>query len=191
MTTSKNSLIQNKIIPEIIFDEAKIALSHYPELKDVVIEFRLKSSLNKSFMKAQPKFNTLFKSRKDREYIIFMSKVFEIDNMKLSIKEIPKDVLIGWLGHELGHVMDYTNRSSLNLLYFGIRYLFSSNYIREAERMADTYAVTHFMEKYILATKRFILDHGSLPQVYKDRIKRLYLSPDEILLIVKEHENKK
>lgn len=189
MTTSKYSLIQNKIIPKIIFDEAKIALSHYPELKDVEIEFRLKTSLNKSFMKAQPKFSTLFKSRTNRAYIIFMSEVFEIDKMKLPIKEIPKDVLIGWLGHELGHIMDYTNRSSLNLLYFGIRYLFSSNYIREAERMADTYAITHFMENYILATKKFILNHGGLPKVYKDRIKRLYLSPDEILLIVKEHEN--
>ena len=143
MTASKNSSIQNKIIPEIIFDEAKIALSHYPELKNVVIEFRLKSSLTKSFMKAQPKFRTLFKSKTNRAYIILMSEVFEIDSMKLPIKEIPKDVLIGWLGHELGHVMDYTNRNSLNLLYFGVRYLFSSNYIREAERMADTYAVTH------------------------------------------------
>lgn len=189
MFTSENIHIKNKIIPEIIINEARTALSHYPELIDTSIEFKLKPSLSKSFMKAQPKFSSFFKPKGKREYVILISQTFDIDGMRLPISDIPKNVLIGWLGHELGHIMDYRNRSNFNLIWFGIRYSFSQNYIREAERIADTYAVTHHMEKYILATKRFILDNGSLPQIYKDRIKRLYLSPDEILLLVKELQN--
>ncbi|GAA4271955.1 hypothetical protein U6A24_10625 [Aquimarina gracilis] len=190
MTVSNTIHLKNKIIPEIIINEVGTALSYYPELANTNIEFKMKPSLNKSFMKAQPKLSSFFKSKGKREYIILISQTFDIDGIRLPLSDIPKDILIGWLGHELGHIMDYKNRSNFNLIGFGIRYFFSQNYIREAERLADTYAITHGMEKYILVTKRFILNNGSLPQIYKDRIKRLYLSPDEILLLVKELESK-
>ncbi|MBP2830751.1 hypothetical protein J8281_01010 [Aquimarina sp. U1-2] len=189
MAIPENTYIKNKIIPEIIRNAAHTALSHYPELDNVAIEFKLKTSLNKSFMKAQPKFSTLLKSRKNRAYVILISETFKIDNLELKITDIPENVMIGWLGHELGHVMDYHTKSSLKLIWFGIRYATSQNFIRKAERVADTYAVVHAMKDYILATKKFILNHSSLSERYKARIRRLYLSPDEILLLVKEQEN--
>ncbi len=179
---------KNKIIPSLIINEAGTALSHYPELEEVAIEFKFKSSLKRSFMKAQPKFSSIFRSKKKRAYVILMSETFKIDGMQLPIKEIPENVLIGWLGHELGHIMDYHTRNSLNLIFFGIGYWISPNYIRKAERTADTYAITHSMKDYILATKKFILNHSSLSEKYKARIRRLYLSPDEILLLVKKQE---
>ncbi|WP_155837778.1 hypothetical protein ACSTS3_13955 [Aquimarina muelleri] len=188
MIPSDTISFKNKIIPEEILEEARTALSHYPELKEVSIEFKFKSSLSKSFMKAQPKIPTLFASKSKRGYVILMSRVFKVENIQLHIKDIPKEVLIGWLGHELGHIMDYQNRSSANLVLFGIKYFFSQGYIRKAERIADTYAVTHNMKDYILATKEFILSKGDLPEIYKSRIRRLYLSPDEILMLVKEQE---
>ncbi|KZS38898.1 hypothetical protein AWE51_15060 [Aquimarina aggregata] len=179
---------KNKIIPSLIINEAGTALSHYPELEEISIEFKLKPTLKKSFMKAQPKLSSIFKSKEKRAYVILMSTTFKIDNMELHIKDIPENVLIGWLGHELGHIMDYLTKSSFNLVLFGIQYLISPNYIRQAERIADTYAIKHSMQDYILATKRFILNHSSLSEKYKARIRRLYLSPDEILLLVKEQE---
>jgi hypothetical protein len=63
--------------------------------------------------------------------------------------------------------------------------------VKEAERVADTYAVERGLGKYIIATKRFILDHAELPQSYKDKIARLYLSPDVIVEMVKKMEAKK
>lgn len=186
--TDSKIYAENKIIPENILKEVNTALSHYPELGKVYIEFKFKPSLNKSFMKAQPKFSTLLKSKRKRRYVILMSKVFKIDGLELKIKDVPSDVLIGWIGHELGHILDYHERSSLNLIAFGLKYWLSKNYIREAERVADTYAVSHNMKDYILETKRFILNHSSLSEKYKARIKQLYLSPDEIMLLVKEQE---
>ena len=50
------------IIPEVITQEAKIALSHYPELTDVAIEFKFKKNIKKSTMQAQPSFWSVFKS---------------------------------------------------------------------------------------------------------------------------------
>ena len=191
MAKSSEISFQNKIIPDQIFDEANAALSHYPSLENTPIEFKIKSSLHKSFMKAQPKFGTLLNPIENRAYKILISSTFSLENKTLALKDIPKDVLIGWLGHELGHIMDYKERSALNLCWFGIKYYFSGNHIRKAERIADSYAVSHNMKDYIIATKNYILNHADLSDKYKERIKRLYVSPDEILKIVEEQEASK
>ncbi len=178
--------VTNKIIPKSIAEEVAVALSHYPELKDTPIEFRFKEKIKKSFMQAQPKFTGLFKNKKNRSYFVMISESFHIENESFSISEVPSDVLIGWIGHELGHIMDYQERSGFNLIQFGIGYLTSNKFIKEAERAADTFAVSHGMGDYIIATKDFILNHAQLSKVYKDRIRKLYLSPEEILLLVEE-----
>jgi hypothetical protein len=178
----------NKTIPESILNEAKIALSYYPELKDVEIEFKFKQDIKKSFMQAQPRIANLFKGKKNRSYYIFISSRFLIEKEEFSMADVPSEVLIGWLGHELGHIMDYRNKSAMGLVIFGARYVTSENYIKEAERAADTYAVNSGMGDYILATKDFILNHSHLSDSYKERIARLYLSPEEILVLVNKLE---
>lgn len=181
-------MLHNKIAPDLIKPEVTKALSFYPELKDTPIEFKFKPSLKKSLMKAQPKFSSLFKNKKNREYVILMSKNFTLDGLQLDFNSIPKNVLIGWLGHELGHIMDYQSRSNLNLITFGVRYFFSGNFIRKAERTADLFAISHQMEPYILATKNYILNHSDLSEKYKSRIQKLYLSPDELLALAKKEK---
>ena len=178
------------IIPEIIKEEATTALSYYPELENTVIEFRFKKDIKKSTMLAQPVFWSLLNPRKKRKYLILMSRKFKISGKEFKTVNVDSDILIGWLGHELGHITDYKNRSSLNLIWFGIKYALSDNYIREAERAADAYAVTSGMEAYILKTKHFILNNAEIDAAYKARIKKYYLSPDEILLLVKAREAK-
>lgn len=178
----------NKIIPKSMEKEARIALSHYPELKDIEIEFKFKDHIKQSFMQAQPQLKNLFKGKEDRGYYIFISKKFKLEGQELSVDDLPPDVLIGWIGHELGHIMDYSDKSAFGLIIFGFKYLTSKNYIKEAERVADTYAVNHGMAEYILKTKDFILNHSQLSEAYKNRIRRLYLSPEEIAVLVNKME---
>ncbi|MCM8568238.1 hypothetical protein NE848_02545 [Gramella jeungdoensis] len=186
----KDSLqFNNKIVPDVIWREAYVALSHYPELKDTPIEFRFKKNIKRSFMQAQPKIGGLFKKRNNRSYLIFINEEFRIEDEKFDISMVPSEVLVGWIGHELGHIMDYRERSGVNLIWFGLKYLTSKNYIREAERAADTYAVNHGLGEQIIATKDFILNHTRLSDTYKARIEDLYLSPDEIMVMIDEfHE---
>jgi hypothetical protein len=179
---------ENKIIPRDILEEAKTALSFYPELEDVAITFRYKEKIKKSFMQAQPNFSNLFKGKDHRSYNIYISSKFLIEDEEIKMDEVPSEVLIGWLGHELGHIMDYRDKSAMGLVIFGMRYISSSNYIRRAEKAADTYAVNHGMGDYILATKDFILNHSHLSSAYKERIARLYLSPEEIVNLVNKLE---
>jgi hypothetical protein len=176
-------------IPESIFKEASAALSHYPNLQNTEIEFRFKEKIRKSTMLAQPVFWSLFKSRKKRKYLVLLSEDIQISGKEFKTKDIDSDILIGWLGHELGHITDYKQRSSLNLIWFGLKYTFSDSYIKEAERAADSYAVAAGMENYILKTKHFILDNAEIEETYKDRIKKYYLSPDEIMILVEQRED--
>lgn len=178
----------NKTIPIEIYEEAKRALAYFPELEEVSIEFRFKEDIKKSFMQAQPQFSNLFKGKNERSYYIFISSKVEIEGQDFTIADIPSDVLTGWIGHELGHIMDYRERSAMGLVGFGIKYVTSKRYIKEAERVADTYAVNQGMGDYILKTKEFILNHTDLSDDYKNRIKRLYLSPEEIVVLVNEYE---
>lgn len=185
----KDSLeFNHKKVPDVIWREVYVALSHYPELKDTPIEFKFKKNIQKSFMQAQPKISGLLKRKKHRAYYIFISEKLKIEDEVFDVTTVPSDVLIGWIGHELGHIMDYRERSGMNMLWFGIKYLSSKSYIQEAERVADTYAVNHGMGKYIIATKDFILNHAHLSQNYKARIKNLYLSQEEIMMLIDEIE---
>jgi len=181
--------LTHKEIPDVLAQEIKVALSYYPELAETPIAFRFKKDIKKSTMQAQPAFSSLLNPRAKRKYFVFISEKIQIETESFKITDIPSDVLIGWIGHELGHIMDYKNRSSLGLVWFGLKYLYFPKFIREAERAADTFAVSHGMGKYILVTKDFILNHAHISAKYKARIKRLYLSPEEIMLLINENRN--
>lgn len=162
------------------------ALSFYPELDECKIEIRFKKNIKKSTVQARPTFQSFFKKRSNKRYVILISETFKISDREFTTKDIPSNILIGWIGHELGHIMDYQNRDKINLISFGVNYLFSDSFIVEAERTADTYAVAQGMENYILATKNFILNHSDIAVSYKNRIKKYYLSPEEIMAMVEE-----
>lgn len=175
-------------VPEPIENEVERAFEYYPELSDTPIEFRFKKNIKKSTMQARPTFWSLFRTKKKRKYLVLVSKEFKISGKEFKTVSIPGDILVGWFGHELGHILDYRQRSSPDLFWFGIKYVFSDNYIREAERAADYYAVSAGMEDYIICMKRFILNRSDIEESYKQRIKKYYLSPDEVIDLVEKRE---
>lgn len=179
----KNST-KNKIYPKVIEEQIETALSYFPELALIPIEFKFKKNIKRSTMQAQPKFSKIWSPRHHREYIIFIKEKFTLGSKETPIENLPKDVIIGWLGHELGHVMDYEARSNTNLVGFGLKYLFSHKAIVNAERTADRFAIEHGMKDYILKTKDFILNHAEISKKYKARIKKFYLSPEELMEMV-------
>lgn len=179
----------NKIIPKALENEILKALSFYPELRETHIDFVFKKSIKSSVMQAQPKVLSIF--GKHRGYNINISALFRLKTSAIPIHQLPPDIIVGWIGHELGHIMDYERRNMPGMIRFGVGYLFSSKYVRQAERVADTYAVNHGLGKYILQTKHFILNHANLSEKYKQKIARLYLSPDDIMEQVLKLESSK
>jgi hypothetical protein len=188
MTPTQSINRDNKIIPESIKKEVIKALSFYPELYDTAIEFKFKDNIKKSTMQAQPRFASFFKAKENREYVILISRKIQIEGEEFTMSDIPSDVKIGWIGHELGHVMDYRERTNMGMLIFGLKYLFSPVHFKEVERAADTYAVAHGMGDYILKTKNFILENAHLSEKYKNRIRRLYISPEEVMELINKNK---
>ncbi|MEZ0486024.1 hypothetical protein [Fibrella aquatica] len=181
----------NKHIPPVIEKNVLTALSFYPTLKDVPIRFVFKQRIKSSVMQAQPVFSTLLAGRKQRSYQINISALFRLTHTAIPIHQLPDAIMIGWIGHELGHIMDYENRSNLGMVGFGLGYVLSPAYVKKVEQIADAHAVQHGMGRYLVETKRFILDHAELPQAYKDKIARLYVSPEEIVEQVRLLEEEK
>jgi hypothetical protein len=186
-----SSFALNKRIPAVIEKNVLIALSHYPQLKNTRITFRFQKNIRGSVMQAQPVFRTLMRRKSKRSYRINISSTFRLTHTITPIHQLPDEIMIGWIGHELGHIMDYESRSNTGMIAFGYNYLRSGVYVRGVEEIADTYAVNHGLAPYIIATKRFILDHAELPKAYKEKIARLYLSPDDIVEQVRKLEERK
>lgn len=186
-----SQLKHNKQIPAAIEKNVLKALAFYPELQGASIDFIFKSKIKTSVMQAQPVFLSLLRGRKKRRYRIKISEHFRLIHSQMPIEQIPDEVMIGWIGHELGHILDYESKSNGGMISFGYHYFFSSKYVKHAEMVADSLAVERGMGNYIVATKRFILNHAELPQFYKDKISRLYLSPDVIVEQVRKLEEKK
>ncbi|MVN23408.1 hypothetical protein GO621_17935 [Mucilaginibacter sp. HMF7410] len=177
---------QHKTIPAVVEKEVIAALAYYPELKETPIDFVFDPNTSKSIMLSQPVIASFFRGQKHRTYVVKINPRFVMTHSSMPIQNAPTGVLIGWFGHELGHIMDYTQRSNWNMLVFGINYICSEKYLMQAERNADTYAVQHGLGDYIIKTKNFILNNADLPPEYKARIKRLYLSPQQIVDLIKK-----
>ncbi len=182
-------LNQTVKVPSELKGVIQQALSFYPRLRNEKIDFVFNENIRKSVMQAQPRYTSMYGSRKRRKYIVKISHSFEMQGKTTPIQDLPEKVLIGWIGHELGHIMDYLQRNNWSMFLFGLGYYTSKSFIISAERVADTYAINHNLGDYILATKEFILHESGMPEKYIQRIKRLYLSPEEIIDMVEKRSS--
>ncbi len=102
------------------------------------------------------------------------------DSSDMEVNTLPEEVLRGWFAHELGHIMDYRDRTSLGLVMFGLRYLWSRRFRRRSEYVADQYAIRHGFHEEIIAAKRFILENDLLTPEYKAIIDKYYMPIHEV-----------
>ncbi len=172
--------VGNKQYPSTIQNEVEKALSFYPELENSSIHFRWRVFTQHSFMLAQPKIPTLLRKKEGRAYQIIMRKKFFLKNRHFANGRIPSDVMIGWLGHELGHVLDYKDRSSWNLMWFGILYYFSKPFLINAEITADKNAAEHGLIDELVVSKEFGRDLKYFPASYVNKLNGLYPSVADV-----------
>ncbi len=144
-------------------------------------------ALRKVSMRAQPLVDSHFFTTSRRRYRIEMKEDI-LESIHFRLDECPHEVLVGWLAHEMGHIVDYINRSWPNLIGFGINYILSPTFRIGAERQADVFAIEHGFARQIQATKRFILKESNISDKYLSRINRYYMSPDEVEQLILERQ---
>ena len=163
------------------------ALGGYAPLREHHIHLRRKH-LKDMTMRAQPVVNAAFFRKDKRAYRVDIQDHTRI-NESVQVPDLPRRVLVGWFAHELGHIMDYHHRSWPNMIKFGLGYWLFPTFRVGAERKADLYAIEYGFAEAITATKQFLLEESSIPNSYKDRLIRYYMTPEEVEIMVEKRES--
>src|SRR5450432_3157000 len=110
---SDSNLLQfavHKQLPPGYEQETLEALSHFPELKNIKIKFRIKKSF--STLKTRPTFISMFMPRGHRSYIITISNKTIQKLMPLMFANLSEEARVGIIGHELSHVVDFSQKNT-------------------------------------------------------------------------------
>ena len=162
----------NKILPKGFELQALIALSHYPELKNIQIEFRFKKA--KIAHTCRPSFLSTFKNKNKRKYIVTISNVISKDLEMTRLKNLSYNAQIGVLGHELGHVSEYIQFNFCKLISYGVNYSNEKGII-EIENRTDKITIDHGLGFQLLEWSTEVHDFH-----IKDGRGDRYLAPSEI-----------
>ncbi len=153
-----------------------VALRHYPELKEVPIAFGFKKI--KATMMAQPNWTFIFRSRSERHYQILVNHVRTVNGMYY--KDLSFNSLVGWVGHELAHILDYSKKSNKQLLAFITKYVSSEKTLRHTENEADKETIRRGLGKQLLEGTNFLFNNQRVSKAYKEKKKKFYLTPEQI-----------
>ena len=174
----------NKTIPSEFEEEILTSLSYYPELRKVKIKFCYASIFTS--MKAVPSIGFLFQKRENRTDLIVMNK--KECSGKNMMQRVTSKALTGVLGHELGHIKDYSRLSNSGLLKLMISYITKKGRI-ETEKRADKIAVEHNLGKELLEFNNHILNDACMNPKYIRYKKKFYNSSSSLSNMVESHKD--
>lgn len=106
-------------IPEAQVEAIYLALYYYPELASVPIEFVF-GPINTT-MATRPAPNSYLRRAGRRTYRVFINDKPGFEG--ILFQHIPLNGRVGIVAHELSHVLDYEQRSSLGIIGVGLRFL--------------------------------------------------------------------
>ncbi|MEQ8472370.1 MAG: hypothetical protein RIC35_14350 [Marinoscillum sp.] len=178
-----NIHVENITSQKVINAFVKV-VNRYETLKKYKITL-VQSKINSSTMQAQPVYNWNSFFRGVKSYQVKVGKYVR-DSDHIKVEDLDEDVLTGWFAHELGHIVDYEPYSNIEMLKYGLKYMFSDEFKKKVEYAADYIAITYDFKKEILASKRYILENDLLDNAYKDKIKKYYLSIEDVELCTKD-----
>ncbi len=165
----------NIIVPPSIKFQCFIALSFFPELQNIEIEFIEKKI--RTTMAARPVIGTLLRRKKARKYRIFVNIDKSFDGLLLS--QLPLDAQVGVIGHELSHLVDYSRKSFGSIVSLGVGYLFYS-YRKSLEYKIDRIAVAYGLGWQLLHFAYLMTVSKTVSHKYATYKKRIYPLPIEI-----------
>lgn len=76
--------------------------------------------------------------------------------------------------------MDYKDRSSWNLTWFGFWYYFSKKFLMQAEITADYNAVKQGLIRELVISKEFGRNPAYFPKSYVEKLEGLYPSVEDV-----------
>lgn len=183
LTELRQLYSHNKEIPAEFEKEILTSLSFYPELRNVKIRFEYGNIFTS--MKAVPTMGFLFQKHENRTYRIVMNKK-KCGCGKNLMQRASFEALTGVIGHELGHIKDYHQRSNFGLLKLLVSYITKKSRT-ETEQRADKYAVEHNLGEQLLMFNDHIMNDACMDKKYIQYKKRFYNSSNTLSDMIDSH----
>jgi hypothetical protein len=117
------------------------ALTFYPELEDIAVEFHSAISPISTFTTV--KSTTLKSPPQERVYIVHITEIIKKGREGALMRKAGYDAQVGLIAHELGHVVDFLGKTATQILFTGLFYLSSKRFRRALERKIDEVAIEH------------------------------------------------
>jgi hypothetical protein len=154
LITLKVGYGKNKTIPKEYEKQILIALSYFPELKNITIEFRLKKT--DTPLSARPKLFGLFQAAKKRKYIVTISEATKAKLEPILFKNLNFNAQIGVLGHELSHISDYITKGFGKMSNLLLIELFSKKQVDQFEARTDLICINHGLGHQLLEWSKWV-----------------------------------
>ncbi len=160
-STMYATYLVNKDIPSEITEQVATALSYYPELKDVKVQFRFRKS--KTPFSSKPTFFSMFKKKENRSYVVTISTEAESNNKPILFLNLPYNAQIGVMGRELGHITTYTAKNTSQLLG-NIFKMLNTNYAEEVKFNKDLICIDHGLGYQLFDWSTYVQGALDLPE---------------------------
>lgn len=155
------------------------ALSFFPELQNTYIEFVEKDI--RTTMACQPSMGSVFHT--NRSYKIFIDdRILQEKNVLLST--VPFNAQVGVIAHELCHILDYEELTIIQLARLGINYL-NNEHKPHIEKRIDRITIKKGLGWQLYDWSNFVLNQSQASDNYKKFKRETYLTPEEILEIMR------
>lgn len=191
ITKLNEQLGNHKTILKDFETQTLLALSNFPELKDIKIKFRLKNRTTP--LATRPSFFSMFRAAKKRSYIITISQKSTSYLDTITLKNLNFNAQIGVLGHELCHVSDYVNKGFGKMSRIGLNIIFSKKRIDIMEFNTDLSCINHGLGYQLLAWSINVRENLKRPNwlgavnLTADENSERYMNPSTIMNIIKDH----
>ncbi len=160
-----------------------IALSYYPSLKDVHIDFVFLNIT--TTMQCRPTIHSIIQNLSQKEYIIYINNSKDFEGVLL--ENVPFNAQIGVIGHELAHIIDYENKNTIGVINRGLDYL-SDEKKKEYEQFIDSLTIKNGLGWQLYDWADFVLNKSNASKEYKDFKRNTYLTPEQIKSYINKDE---
>lgn len=162
--------------------EILTVLSFYPELDSTRIIFKeatIKASLN-----ARPKVGSLFfRRRKNRTYVIRIKP--NTEDSVATLDQAGFNAAVGVLGHELNHVVDYSNRSIFGIIGRLFNYT-NKKGKRKYEAEIDRMTIEKGLGWQLFDWEDYVFNKSNAKVRYKAYKKDIYYSPEDLKSLINQ-----
>jgi len=183
----KKEFSANKFVPKGFEYAFYSAISKYPEFKTLSIS--IKSKKIKTTMACRPNADFIFRLKNKRHYTILVNND-SLNKNKILFNQLDSIASIGILGHELAHIVDYSQKKIIHIIWMAIAYNFTK-YKYTLEHKIDSLTITRGLGYPLYQFSDFVLNKSIATEKYKAFKRKIYMQPEEISNQMRKMNEKK